>query len=426
MTATFTSSYSVRPPSIHSMYKHLSTVGSQQYICNNRGNQYMAGHRQLVKMSELEVPYIIDHRMKAMLDASRNGDFQAAKQIFDQEVSKGAVVADLINATDSRGRTVAHFAAEHDDIVVIEWLYANGANLFSRDDSNKSPIETTVIVDAKLRKKKKSESEVLPFLKSVVLNPVQQMFFIECGESTKSVTGIADLAKLTVAQISERFPYHNNLQAVHLFAMDDRLDELKFVHGLGVDMTAEDDDGNTALHFVKSARVATFLITECGLDVNHQNTSDGYAPLHSIIERIAMVDIDDGESVAIIDVFVVSGADFSIQADSDGMGITEFALELLGMEPVVEACLKGKGSISGESFDAYLAQLDADHDSDSDVSVASHDDKVIGENGEEDSDDEQSSDGDDQETGDVLDAINEESQGSGEDDDDANFFSIRK
>ena len=58
-----------------------------------------------------------------------------------------------------------------------------------------------------------------------------------------------------------------------------------------------------------------------------------------------------------------------------------------------------------------------------DLSVASHDDKVISENGEQDSDDEEAWDVDDDEAEDVLDAINEESQGSG---DDANFFSIRK
>ena len=320
-----------------------------------------------------------------MIEAARNGDFQTAKELFDAKVAEGAVPLELLNSTDRRMRTVAHYAAQYDEVVVMEWLHARGANLFVRDDANKSPIEISVLLDAKIRRKKRGEgSEVLEFLKRVVLNPIQQMFYLESGESTKSVSDSINLEHLTDEQLVESFPFHNNLQAVHLFAMDNRLDLLKYMYcQRHTPMTAVDDDCNTVLHFVSSEEAATFLIEDCKLNPDAHNSSDGYTPCHALIERIANGDVSEESGVAILREFIRLNANFSIPAHSDNMGVAELALDLLGMGAVFSACLESPTALNGKSLSQYLAENPQDAPSESDLSIASHDDKVIAENSDE-------------------------------------------
>ena len=319
--------------------------------------------------------------MTSIIDAARNNDFQAAKQAFDAEVSLGSNPLTLLNSTDRRGRTVAHFAAEYDDVVVIEWLHGMGVDLFRKDDSNKSPIDIAVLVDAKLRRKHKTEGEVLLFLKRTVLNPIQQMFYLECGESTESVNGVSDLSPLSDSQLTERFEHHNSMQALHLFSIFNRVEEVKYLKSRGVDMSATDDDGNTALHFAASEELADFLITECNLDVNARNTSDGHTPAHSIIERAAREEISEKASVEILRLLVTKGANFSIKSDVDEMGVAELAIEYFGPDSeITSACVSAPGALDGKSLGDYLSSLTEDSDDES-VSVASHDDKVLDEEG---------------------------------------------
>lgn len=364
--------------------------------------------------------------MKELLDAARNGDFQTAKQIFDDALSRGHNPLELLNAVDRRQRSVAHYAAEYDDLVVIEWLHHMGADLFRRDDSNKSPIEITVLVDAKLRRKRKAESEVLPFLRSVVLNPIQQMFFLEFGESTRSVRGIQDFSDIPDERLSQRFGFHNNLQALHLLAMDGRLEELRYLKSRGVDMRASDDDGNTALHLCNSPSVASFLIDECDADVNLRNSSDGYTPAHSVIERVAMDDLQENIGSDILQLLIDSDADFSIRAD-DGSDVVEFALDMIGKGRIATICMSGKGAPGQGEVERILRKMEAEGDSDSDISVASHNDKVIGENGEEESDDDSQEAHDEEDESEseaeILDPIDETPEDS---DDDEEFFIKRK
>jgi ankyrin repeat protein len=329
--------------------------------------------------------------MTSIIDAARNNDFQAAKQAFDAEVSLGSNPLALLNDSDKRGRTVAHFAAEYDDVVVIEWLHGMGVDLLKKDDSNKSPIDIAVLVDAKLRRKHKTEGEVLPFLKRSVLNPIQQMFYLECGESTESVTGVSDLSTLSDHQLSERFEHHNNMQALHLFSMFNRVEELKYLKSRGVDLSATDDDGNTSLHFASSEPLADFLITECNLDVNARNTSDGHTPAHSVIERAAREEISEKVAVEILRLLVTKSADFAIKSDIDELGVAELAIEYFGPESeITSACLSGPGALCGKSLGDYLSSLTEDSDDES-VSVASHDDKVLDEDGNASSSSEASS-----------------------------------
>ena len=193
-----------------------------------------------------------------ILEAARNGDFVLAKEKFDEAIASGPASAkEVLQTVDRRGRSVAHYAAEYDEVMVIEWLYNMGVNLFQRDDMNKSPIEIAVLVDAKLKKKRKGEGEVLEFMKRVVLNPIQKFFYLESAESCDSVSSPADLAKLSDEELAEKFPYHNNMQAMHVFSLCGKLEELKYLEQRGVDMQALDDDSNSALHFASNAELVS-------------------------------------------------------------------------------------------------------------------------------------------------------------------------
>ena len=329
----------------------------------------------------------------SLLDAARNGDFIAAKDIFDQQ-EFADIEEELIalEATDGRRRSVAHYAAQFDELIVIEWLHSKGVNFFDRDDSNKCPIEISVLVDAKLKLKKKA-SEVLPFFKRVVLNAIQQIFFIEFAESSlASVSEIADLESLTIEELTERFPFHNNLQAAHVFAMDDRIDLIKYMHKTrGVDLTeALDDDLNTPLHFATSQEMAMYLINECQLDVNAQNSSDGYTPCHAVIEKIAIEEMSREIGIRLIEVLVENGANLALTDNAD-LGVAELAIELLGVGEVVNACLLSASALSGKPIEEYLHTRPQIPDSDSDdsLSVASHDDNVIAESEDEEEDEEE-------------------------------------
>jgi ankyrin repeat protein len=329
--------------------------------------------------------------MSEILDCARNGDFITAKEHFDKAIAEGSSPSQVLNFRDGRERTVAHYAAEYDDAVVIEWLFKMGADLFLKDSNNKSPIDIAVILDSRLRRKKRGEGDVIRFLKSLVLNPVQQMFFLEGGESTDSVPNPTVLEALSNADLAEVFVDFNRLQAVHLFAMYNRFEESRYLLARGVDMKTLDDDGNSALHFVSSLALASFLVSECGLDINLQNTSDGHTPAHSLIERAAMDDVEEDEAVRIIAFFVEKGADFGLRSESEDLGVAELAIDLIGIGRIVEACLKGKGALGGISIEDYLSTLE-NFDSEDSISVASHDEKVVREDGEESSDFEDSSD----------------------------------
>lgn len=360
--------------------------------------------------------------MSDLVEAARNGDFLLAKEIYDKNLAAGQSAVSILSAVDRRHRSVAHYAAEYDEAVVIEWLHNMGVDLFSRDDSNKSPVEIAVLVDAKLRKKRKSESEVLNYMKAKVLNPIQKMFFLECGESTTSVSNVSDLEALSPAQLAERFPFHNNLQALHLFAMNDRLVELRYLKSRNVDMNATDDDGNTALHFASSYAVALLLVQECGANIDALNSSDGYTPAHSIVSRAAMGEVGEPAAVTMLELLVSQGADFSIKSESEEMGVTELAIDLFDEGPIVDACAQGKGALTGASLAAYRAELQTheNEEEDDDLSVASHDDKVIGENGEE-SESESESDDEGEENMDAIAEANEDEESGSED-----FFIRRK
>ena len=352
----------------------------------------------------MKAPTAKNLTMTEILNAARQGDFGTAKELFDQAVTNGENPSLLINATDRRLRSVCHYACEYDEAVVVEWLFRMGADMFKKDDSNKSPIDIAVLVDSRLKRKGKGAGEVLAFMKEEVLNPVQQMFFCECAESSDSVSDASVLEKLSDAQLSQSFPDYNNLRALHLFSMYNRMAEIKYLRSRGVDMKALDDDGNSALHFVSSLEMAEYLIDECDLDMNACNTSDGHTPAHAIIERAAMEDVEESDAVAVINFLITRGADFGIHSESEDLDVAELAIELLGPDnPIVSACLKGKNVLGGKTLDQYLSEL-SEPDSDDSLSVASHDNKIIREDGEEsggdddseeESEEEESSDDDD-------------------------------
>jgi hypothetical protein len=333
-------------------------------------------------------------KMKEILDAARSCDFITAKEIYDTQVSHRCDALSVLNETDRLGKSVAHYAAEYDEVIVVEWLYNMGCDLFKRDNNNRSPVEIAVMVDAKLRRKGRGVGEVLPFLKRVVLNPIQQIFYLESIESTNSVSTLASIENLSDNQLAETFPYYNNMQAIHVFAAHNRVAELEYIKSRGLDMTTVDDDGNNILHFASSPEVLVFGISSCGLDVNSQNTSDGNTPAHMIVERIESEDIDETVGISMIEELIQFGADLSIKCDSYSMGVTELALYMLGKSKLVHACMKSSTSLNGESLESYMETHAEDFESDSDLSVASHNDKVINENDNEDSESEDHSESD--------------------------------
>ena len=319
-----------------------------------------------------------------IIEAARNGDFILAKERFDLTISSGSSsVEELLHAVDRRGRSVAHYAAEYDDVAVVEWLFRMGADLFRRDDMNKSPVEIAVLVDFKLRKKKKGEGEVLPFIRSVVLNPIKQIFYLESGETCACVPNVAVLAPLSVQDLSERFPYHNNMQALHVFSLCGKLDELRHLKERGIETHAVDDDGNSALHFAATPEVASFLIKDCELDTDIKNSSDGYTAAHAVVDRVAMGETDIAVGISILKLLKNLKADFRIQSDSEDMDVMQLALDRLGDGPLFRVCCEG--ILSDAEIDSLLNEAKNNAD-DSDFSVASHDDKVIDEDGEEDND----------------------------------------
>ena len=324
-----------------------------------------------------------------ILEAARNGDFVLAKERFDEAIASGPASAkEVLQTVDRRGRSVAHYAAEYDEVMVIEWLYNMGVNLFQRDDMNKSPIEIAVLVDAKLKKKRKGEGEVLEFMKRVVLNPIQKIFYLESAESCDSVSSPADLAKLSDEELVEKFPYHNNMQALHVFSLCGKLEELKYLEQRGVDMQALDDDSNSALHFASNAELVSFLIKDCQLSPNQTNSSDGYTPAHSVIDRITMEELSESEGVSILSVLETLGADFRNKSD-DQLTVPELAFEMLGDGPVFRACARNFSEAEIAAISISYQTMDNSED---EVSVASHDDKVIAEDEEESSGDEGSED----------------------------------
>ena len=335
--------------------------------------------------------------MKELLDAARANDFQRAKEIFDASNLDSFQRIALLNEVDGRHRSVAHYAALYDDSVVIEWLHRQGADLFKKDDSNKSPVDIAVLLDSHLRKKNRGESEVLEFFKRVVLNPVQQVFYLECGESCDSVRNCDDLSPLSNDELCERFPGHNNAQAVHVFAACSRISELRYLKSRGIDMRALDDDCNSGLHFSSSVEVAQFFIDDCNLSCDAKNKSDGYTPAHVIVERAAMDDLDVEVAVSMLSFLCDRNADFSIKSDSGDLDVAELAIELIGTSgPLLDVCLKCKGVLGGLSLSEYIESMGSGFDSsEDDISVASHDDKVLDEDGNASSSESSSSDEDD-------------------------------
>ena len=368
--------------------------------------------------------------MKAIVDAARSGDFVEAKRIFDESISANMDPKSILNQKDGHGKTVAHYAVLYDDVVVVEWLYNMGSDLFVRDNSNKSAIETAVLVDAKMKRKMNKSSEVLEFIKRVVLNPIQRMFFIEACESTDSVTDTSALTSMTLDALSEKFPYHNDMQAIHLFAIHDRLDELEYMKSRGVDMSATDEDGNNILHFSSSLQVIEFAIRECRIDVNARNTSDGNTAAHMIVERVASDELDEDVAMDMLEALLANGADFTVKCDEPSMNVAELAVEYLGRCPITLYCAEKVSSATGRPIDDIL---NADSDDDySDISVASHKNRALNEDGEDteesDSEDESGEDEEDDEDDESDESAQSQSDESeeSESDDDEPMFAFRK
>jgi hypothetical protein len=334
--------------------------------------------------------------MKELLDAARTNDFQRAKEIFDVIALESNRKLDILNEVDGRNRSVAHYAALYDDSVVTEWLHRQGADFFQKDDGNKTPIDIAVLLDCQLRKKNRGEGEALEFFKRVVLNPIQQVFHLECGESCDSVRNCEDLIPLSNDELCERFLNYNNLQAVHVFAACNRISELRYLKARGIDLRALDDDGNSGLHFSSSVEVARFFIDECKMISDEKNKSDGYTPAHVIVERAAMEDLDIEVAKSMLSFLCDRNADFSIKSDSGDVDVAELAIELIGTSgPLLDICLKCKGVLGGLPLSDYIDSMGSELDSSEDsISVASHDDKVLDEDGNASSSESSSSDED--------------------------------
>lgn len=337
--------------------------------------------------------------MRELITAAREGDFLLAKSIFDEAVAGGAIPREVVNATDGLGRTLLHYAAEYDEVVVFEWLWEHGADIFVLDSNNKSPVDISHLLDAKRRRKKHSGSEVLDYLKSSVLTPIQQMFYLENAESSTSVSSESCLAPLSNAQLSEKYPRYNNLDAAHILCLTDRLSELKYLHSRDVPLGSVDDDGNTLLHFAASSEMVDFLTETCRLDVNAVNSSEGFTPAHSLVFRVVGEEIPENVGVSLLHALIKHGADLSITCDSSQEGVAELVLDLIGQGALLDACLTSPTALGGMSLAEYLEKKESFSDSEgsSDLSVASHDDKVVGEDGEETDEEDEGEDENEQE-----------------------------
>ena len=327
------------------------------------------------------------------MDAARNGDFIEAKRIFDEQVSQnsGQDAKTLLQSTDGRGRNVAHYAVLYDDVIVAEWLFNMGCDFFARDDTNKSAIETAVLVDMKMNKKLNKSSEVMQFIKSKVLNSIQEMFYLESAESTQSVGSVGDLESLSLEKLSEKFPYYNNMQAIHLFAFDNRLDELRFLKSRGIDMTATDDDGKNIVHFSGSCDIVEFALSECGLFADCK-TGDGDTIAHVIVENISSDQLEKEQGLEMLKCLANHGADFSIKSEGTSLNVFEMAMEYIGQGKVSMYCAERVSEKTGVPIQQMLQYKPQFSDSaSSDISVASHDNRVLNEDGVYSDEDDESS-----------------------------------
>ena len=365
--------------------------------------------------------------MKELLDAARNGDFVLAKEVFDKTVAeKNSDSAVLLNEVDGRGKSVGHYAVLFDDIVVVEWLYKMGCDFFLRDDSNKSAIELAVLVDGKMKRKLGKRSEVLDFFRTKVLNKIQQIFYIESCESAESLTSVSDLAGFTNDMLSEKFPYHNNMQLIHVLAIHDRMEELEYINSRGIDMSALDGDGNSILHFAVSQRVMQFGIVECGLDPNAKNHSDGYTAAHAVVEKIGSDEIND-ESVGLnlLKCIAARGGDFTIECDESCMNVAELALEYLDKGAIALYCAQKISSVTGVPVEEILNKEGGPDDDYSDISVASHENRALNEEGECTDDEEEGAASSHDESDSQIEDIHDDSA-SEDSSNDEDMFSFRR
>jgi ankyrin repeat protein len=326
--------------------------------------------------------------MVAILDAAREGDFFQAKSMYDEAVAAGGDPVGILNTPDRSGRTVAHYAAEYDEVVVFEWIHSHGGDILLRDSQNKTPVDIAILLNAKLLKKKKPGSDVLVYIKSRALTPIQQMFYLDNGESASAIPDSSSLDQLPDASLSEQYPYYNYLSAAHVFALTGRMDLLNYLHTRNISSASVDDDGNTPLHFVSSPEMVEFLVKHC--KVNAQNSSDGFTAAHSVVSRVYDEELTEDEAVCILKALIGAGADLKVKCESYGMTVPQLVVELVGEGILLETCDTCPGALDGLSIAEFVSLHQHIDPSDSEsLSVASHDDKVVREDGSSENDDEE-------------------------------------
>ena len=252
----------------------------------------------------------------ALIDAAKNGDFEAIKQAIADGVDvnvKGGwgeltplheaaggghkeIVELLIvngadvNAKDEGGLTPLHFAASGGHKEIVELLIVNGADVNAKDESGLTPLHSAVgsarlVVEMLIAAGADVNAKIDPF-----------------GDTPLdwAIGGEAETAGLLRehgGKTGEELPPATLFEAVYR----DDLEGMKDLLAEGADVNAMDKDGNTPLHIVTHSghKEMIKLLISNGADVNAKGRFG--TPIHNAVssgyKEIVQLLVDEGADV---------------------------------------------------------------------------------------------------------------------------------
>jgi len=231
-----------------------------------------------------------------------------------------------INSADSNGRTALHYAAKAGHINVAEFLITKQANVNAKDKTDETPLNIAVVrnrediiklllakgadVDVK---NASGEAPLHSAAKSTSKDIVELLITAGAEINVKNNDG---QTPLDIALSQNRKDIEELLRSkggiissIHVAAQMGDLGGVKALLEQGTDVNAQDDKGDTALHYAVHGghkELVEFLIAK-GADVNSKDKY-GYSPLFSALWY---------ENKDIIKLLVTKGADVNLKPEKD-------------------------------------------------------------------------------------------------------------